>query len=102
MGFVKIISFGQTLGEVNPPHYKEGISSNRGIQVNSFDHNRDENEVGCYNDHHMETMLNETFRYEENSHVPGRNANAEAFYNMMHRHNKLCMKGTVPTTSFLL
>ena len=37
------------------------------------DHNHDENEVGGYNDHHMQTMLNDAFRYEENSLVNGCN-----------------------------
>jgi len=51
--------------------------------MNSVDHNHVGTEVGGYDDHHMKTMLNDAFRYEENNPVIGCNVHTEAFYNML-------------------
>jgi len=63
--FVQNYWFWTTHGKVVLTHYPEGTSSYTMIQVNNFNHNYDGNEVGGYNDHDMETMLNDAFRYEE-------------------------------------
>jgi len=73
-----------------------------GVHLHIVGHNHDENEVGGYIDHHMKTMLNYAFRYEENSPMNGHNVQAEAFIACCNRHNNLYMKAALPIASFLL
>ena len=81
-GFAQHYCFCTSHGEVNPNHYEEGTSFDREIQVNLFNHNHGEDAVGIGdNEHHMETMLNDAFRFEENSPMPGHNVNVKSFCN---------------------
>ena len=51
----------------------EGTSSDKRVHTNIVDHNCDGIEVGGYNDHHMETMLSDAFRKENDSPLTKRN-----------------------------
>jgi len=46
------------------------------VHLNIIDHNFDGNEVGGYSDHHVESMLNDTVRYVDDSPMTGRNVQA--------------------------
>jgi len=63
------------------------------VHLNIVDHTFYENEGGEYNDHHMETMLSDAFRYENDTPVAGRNVQAEAFYNMLESAQQLLYEG---------
>ena len=64
---------------MNPTHYGQGPSFNRGNESNTLKGDLDENEVGGYNDHDMSAMLDGIFKCEEETMVDGPNMNANAF-----------------------
>jgi len=51
------------------------------------------NRVRVYNDHQMEAMLNDAFRYAENSPIMGRNVLVEVFYNMLQSAQQALYEG---------
>jgi len=51
-----------------------------GNDSNIFEDEKDENKVGGYNYYIVSTVLNDAFRFEENTVVDGINVNAKAFY----------------------
>ena len=48
-------------------HYGNDTSSAWVNESNTFVDSLDRNEVGGYDDHHMEAMLNDAFKYEHNN-----------------------------------
>ena len=79
--------------KVIPTHCGQGTSSESEVDVNIDPLNLDGNEVGWYIDHQMEIMLNDAFRYEENSPIMGRNVQTDAFYNMMQSAQQALYEG---------
>jgi len=58
--------------------------------------------VEVTNDHRMEVMLNEAFRYEENNIMDGSNVNAEVLYNMIQATQQPLYEGCSIAGSYLL
>ena len=53
----------------------------------------EEDDAGGYNDHHLDVMLNNAFRYEESTVVDGPNVNATSFYIMLEATQQLLYEG---------
>uniref|UniRef100_A0A7C9DL29 Transposase-associated domain-containing protein n=1 Tax=Opuntia streptacantha TaxID=393608 RepID=A0A7C9DL29_OPUST len=82
-GFVQNYWVWTSHGEVEPSHYGEGTSSNIGVHFNMEDPNFDDDDGSGYTHHHMETMVNDVFGWDNDTPVSGRNVQAENFYNML-------------------
>ena len=65
--------------EVVPTHYGEATSSDIGVHLNIDDHNFDSADSSGYNHHHMETMLSDVFRWDNDTSVNGHNVEVETF-----------------------
>jgi len=53
------------------------------VHFNIDDHSFDSADSGGYNHHHLETMLTDVFRWDNDTLVSGCNVEAETFYNML-------------------
>jgi len=67
----------------------------------AFDGYHAENKVGGYDDHHMEVMLNDSFRYEEDTIMDRPDVNAEEASNNMLQANQQPLQETTLTPNHI-
>ena len=82
-GFVPYYWFWTSHGEEEPPSHEQ-VTNSTWVNQSSPVHNDHEHRSGGYDQHQMESMVNDAFRSDDINVDAGMNANAEAFFNMLH------------------
>ena len=70
-------------GEVHDVHHGVGSSSSVWNEASPIDGHYEEPDVGGYQHHHMDVMLNDALRYGESNVMDGPNVNATSFYKLL-------------------